>query len=65
VLAILLWDNVGSAGLLAIRGGFLAGVEQLGLCRGVGGPVGYVNRYRGEECTEDRMQVRVVTDASP
>ena len=60
-----LWDNLCSVGLLAIRGRLLAGVEQLGLCRRVGGPVGYVNRYRGEECAEDRMQVRVVTDASP
>ena len=31
VLAILLWDNVCSAGLLAIRGVFLVGFEQLGL----------------------------------
>ena len=65
VWVLLLRDIVCSAGLLAICDRFLAGVEQLGLCRRVSEPVGYVNRYRGEECVEGRLQVRVVTDVTP
>jgi hypothetical protein len=61
----MLWDIGCSAGLLAIRDRFLAGVEQLGLCRRVSEPVGYINRERGEEYVEGRLQVRAVTDASP
>ena len=65
MLVELLWDFLCSVGLWAIRGRSLAGVEQLGLGLRVGDPVGYVDRYHGEKCAKGRMQIRVVTDASP
>ena len=62
----LLWDNLCSAGLLAIRGVLLVGFEQLG-CRlqGVINPVSDVYHHHGERDVLGRLQVRVVTDMLP
>jgi hypothetical protein len=61
-----LWDNLCSAGLLAIRGVFLVGFEQLGWgLQGVINPAGDVYHHHGERDVLGRLQVRVVTDAHP
>ena len=62
----MLWDIVCSVGLLAIRGVFLVGFEQLGWGpQGVINPVGNVYHHHGERDVLGRLQVHVVTDMLP